>query len=170
MQSITVTPSSATVPETISTSFTATGTFADGPQNLTSFVTWASSPPSVATISNIGLATGVSPGTASITAVFVGIVNIQPASLTVTNATLTSITITPANPTIGVGTTQSFTATGTFSDQTTVNLTTQVAWASSDTTKAVIATNGLATGVAAGTTTITATLNGVSGSTVLTVQ
>ena len=118
LQSIAVAPSSATVPETISTRFTATGTFADGPPDLTSFVTWASSPPSVATISNIGLATGVSPGTANITAVFAGVVGT--ASLNVTDATLQSITITPANPTIGVGSTPAVLGYAHFSDGSTV--------------------------------------------------
>ncbi len=84
--------------------------------------------------------------------------------------TLVSIAITPANPTIVAGNTRQFTATGTYSDSSTQNLTSQVTWNSSSTTTATINTNGLATGVAAGTTTISATLGGVSGNTLLTVQ
>ena len=38
--------------------------------------------------------------------------------------TLTSIAVTPANPSISTGTTQQFTATGTYSDQSTQNITT----------------------------------------------
>ena len=44
--------------------------------------------------------------------------------------TLTSIAVTPANPTISTGGgTQQFTATGTYSDLSTQNITTQVTWA-----------------------------------------
>src|SRR5262249_19247747 len=83
--------------------------------------------------------------------------------------TLTSIGVTPANPTVPVGGTQQFTATGTYSDSSTQNVTNQVTWASSNTAAATINSTGLATAVAAGTTTISATLGAVSGSTGLTV-
>src|SRR5439155_11939792 len=62
-----------------------------------------------------------------------------------------------------------FAATGTYSDNSTQNLTSQVTWASATPAVATITTAGLATGVAAGTSTISATLTGVTGSTVLTV-
>src|SRR5439155_1662556 len=94
-------------------------------------------------------------------------------TLTVTNATLASIAVTPTNPSIPNGTTRQFTATGTYSDFTTQDLTTQVAWSSSAAGVATISnaggSQGLATSVAAGTATITATLGGVSGGTTLTV-
>jgi hypothetical protein len=86
------------------------------------------------------------------------------------NVTLVSIAVTPANPSISLGTTQQFTATGTYSDGSTPNITNSVAWTSSNTATATInGTSGLATAVAAGTTQITASLNGKSGSTNLTV-
>ena len=78
--------------------------------------------------------------------------------------------MTPANPTNLVGTTRQFTATGTYSDGTTQNLTSQATWASSSTAVATINSSGLATGVTAGITTISATLGGVSGNTTLTIQ
>jgi Domain of unknown function (DUF4082)/Bacterial Ig-like domain (group 2)/Putative Ig domain len=84
--------------------------------------------------------------------------------------TLVSIAVTPANPTVTVGGTQQFTATGTYSDASTQNLTTQVTWASSSTAVATVNAGGLATTASAGTTTISATLGAVSGSTGLTVQ
>ena len=80
--------------------------------------------------------------------------------LTVTAAALQSIAVTPANPSIAKGTTQQFTATGTFSDNSTQDLTSQVTWASADPAVATITAAGLATGVATGTSTITATLGG----------
>ncbi|MBP1752651.1 MAG: hypothetical protein H6Q57_1487, partial [Geobacteraceae bacterium] len=83
---------------------------------------------------------------------------------------LQSIAVTPANPTIQTGATQQFTATGSYSDGSTQNITTQVTWASTNTAVATINAAGLATGVSAGTSTIRATLGTVTGSTTLTVQ
>ena len=91
------------------------------------------------------------------------------ASATPQQVPLTSIAVTPSNPTVTVGGTQQFTATGTYSDGSTQNLTGQVTWASSNTATATISPAGLATAVAGGTTTISATLGAVSGSTGLTV-
>lgn len=83
--------------------------------------------------------------------------------------TLSSIAVTPANPSITVGATQQFTATGTYSDSSTQNITASATWGSSDTAKATINASGLATAVAAGSTTITATSGSISGNTMLTV-
>lgn len=171
--SLAVMPGTASVPETIETSFTAIGTFGDGStQDLTQSVQWTAAPASVATISNvggsIGIATGVAVGNATITAIFAA--QVGTASLSVTNATLTSITISPGNPQIGAGGTQQFVATGNFSDGTTQNITNQVTWTSSNVNVAVINAVGLATSAGTGTTTVKAALNGVTDTTVLTVQ
>src|SRR5206468_663501 len=87
--------------------------------------------------------------------------------------TLTSLAVTPTNPSIVTGGTQQFTATGTFSDGSTQDLTTSVTWASSVTAVATISnttgSQGRATAVGTGSTTISATSGSVSGSTVLTV-
>ena len=90
-----------------------------------------------------------------------------------TIANLVSIYVTPTNLRIDSGTTGQFTATGTYSDNTTKDITTSVTWSSSNTTVAKINNttgyNGLATTLVMGTTTITASLGGISGSTLLTV-
>ena len=91
-------------------------------------------------------------------------------TLTVTTATLNSIAVTPPSPTINLGASQLFAAQGTFSDGSVVNITVQVAWSSSDVTVATIKANGLASSASQGTTTIQATLNGVNGTAILTVQ
>jgi hypothetical protein len=152
----------------------ATGTLADmSTQKLTNSVFWTSSNPSVTTISDavgysFGSATGNTPGSATVTAAFPGLVGVAP--LTVTNATLSSIAIKPANPSIALGAAQQFVATGTFSDGTTENLIEQVAWSSSDLAVAIIDKSGAAMSTGTGTTTISATLGTVSDTTVLTVQ
>ena len=56
--------------------------------------------------------------------------NANDLTLTTASAALSSIAVTPANPTIAKGLTQQFTATGTFSDGTTQDLTSPVTWAS----------------------------------------
>jgi hypothetical protein len=172
--SIKITPQGLKLPATIETQLTATGTFSDGNQlDLTSAVTWTSSTPSVATVSNsvasAGVATGVATGNTTVSASFAGI-NATPITLTVTTATLTSISVTPSNPSISLGSSQLFAAQGTFTDGSVVNITVQVAWTSSDVTVATIKSNGLASSASTGTTTIKAALDGVNGTTVLTVH
>jgi autotransporter passenger strand-loop-strand repeat protein len=83
--------------------------------------------------------------------------------------TLVSIAVTPGNPSVVAGGTSTFTATGTFSDNSTHVLTSGVTWSSSDQAAATINSSGVATALAAGSTTIMATDSGVSGSTTLTV-
>ena len=80
-----------------------------------------------------------------------------------------SIAVTPANPSVPKGETEQFTATGTYSDNSTQNLTSQVTWASATTSVATITAVGLATGVATGITVIDGTLDGITGKTALTV-
>jgi sulfur relay (sulfurtransferase) complex TusBCD TusD component (DsrE family) len=83
--------------------------------------------------------------------------------------TLTSIAVTPANPTISAGATQQFTAIGTYSDGSTMNVTSQATWTSSNTAVVTINATGLATAVSAGTTTLSAALNGLAGNSTPTV-
>jgi uncharacterized protein YjdB len=172
LTAVQITPASATVAQQTGIQFSALGTFVDGStQNLTNSVSWTSSPMSVATVSDgagsVGLATGIAPGAATITAVFAG--QVGTALLTVTNAALTSITVTPSGASLVLGSSQQFTATGNFSDGTTENLTTQVAWSSSSVNVATIDGSGFASTAGTGTTTITASMNGVTATTVLTV-
>ncbi len=170
--SITINPQSANVPSGVPQQFTATGTYTDGTtQDVTEAGHWTSSSASVATISNdattAGLATTISPGNTTI-GISVGSVAAS-ATLAVAPAALVSIAISPAAPTISLGTTQQFTATGTYSDGTIQDLTATAAWTSSKAAVAVIANDGLATSAGTGTTTISATLGSISNSTTLTV-
>ena len=168
LQSIAVTPAGPSVPKGETQQFTATGTLSDGTtEALTGQVTWASATTSVATITTAGLATAVGVGTSSISATLDGITGST--VLTVSPAILVSIAVSPDKPSIIKGTTQPFTATGTLSDETTEDLTGQVTWASATTSVATITVGGLADGVATGTSTISATLDGINGSTLLTV-
>lgn len=70
---------------------------------------------------------------------------------------LTTIAVTPANPTLTEGQTVQFTATGTFSDTSTSNISSIVAWSSTNPAVATVNATGLATGVGLGSVTISAT-------------
>ncbi|MEE9912923.1 MAG: FG-GAP-like repeat-containing protein [Deltaproteobacteria bacterium] len=78
-----------------------------------------------------------------------------------------SIAVTPGNQIIGKGATQQYEATGTFPNNGTQNLTTLVTWSSSGNHIATVNGAGLATGIDAGSITVTAALGGISGSTSL---
>src|SRR5262249_28993524 len=139
--------------------FTATATFSDSSTaDISATATWNSSSQATATISNTGLATGVTAGTTQITAAQAGITSPQVA---LTVISLTSIAVTPPNPSIALGLTQQFTATGTFSDASTADITATVMWKSLTAAVATINTAGLATSVGTGTSQITATVGAI---------
>ena len=171
LESITVSPATASIPSGNQQQYTATGLYSDGTMlNITGLVTWSSSLPVHASIDSTGLATGISAGATTITAI------LSPgtpgmATLNVTAATLVSISVTPASASIPVGLTQQFTATGRYSDQSTQNITTMVAWTTSLASVATVDSAGLATGLSdGGPITVTATLSpGMPGTAHLTV-
>ena len=162
LTSISVAPSSPSIAAGQTQQFTATGTYSDSSTgDITATAAWNSSVTAVATIDLSGLATGVSAGTSSITASQDGVTS-NAATLTVTAPTLTSISVAPSSPSIAAGQTQQFTATGTYSDSSTADITATATWNSSVTPVATINPSGLATGVSAGTSSITATQDGVT--------
>src|SRR5882762_3034877 len=179
LNSIAVSPSPATVPQGSSVQFTAIGNFtfaAGGTSDLdvSSQVTWASSNTAVATVDNTGNATAVAPGgPINITATSCDGVMVGTAALTVRAPPVTSLVVTPATITISTGTTTLFTAMEMFSDGTTHPPANPVTWGSGTTAFATIDLNsGVALGITAGTSTITATesSSGFTGTATLTVQ
>ena len=170
--SIQVTPTDPSIAKGTQQAFAATGLYTDNStQDLTAAATWTSSLTGVATIVAGGVATGAGIGTTTITAQVGAIAGST--TLTVSAAQLASIQVTPTDPSAAKGTTVQFTATGVYTDATTQNLTTQVAWSSSSTGVATISnaagSQGLARAVALGSSTIGATFGGISGSTTMTV-
>lgn len=106
-------------------------------------------------------------------ALIIGGFNYVPITLTGTpiapNATLTTVSITPSNPSIENGATTQFAAKGVYSDGSIRDISSQVVWSNSDNTKATITTLGLVSALADGSTTLTATLGGISESTPATI-
>ncbi|HIB68790.1 MAG TPA: hypothetical protein EYO33_27790 [Phycisphaerales bacterium] len=158
LSSLPVTPGGTTIADGSGQQFTVIGTFADNTQlDLSSSARWSSSNPSVATIAPGGLASAVSPGETTVTAA-IGPVS-DSTALTVSTATISSIQVTPNSPVIAAGTTQDFTATATLTNGQTQDVTTSAQWSSSNTSVATVVSNtGVASGVAAGQSQISASV------------
>lgn len=90
----------------------------------------------------------------------------------VTRKAPTSIAVTPATNTIASNQTVQLTATATYNDASTEDISGTVTWTSSDTSIATVSSSGLVTAVQEGSVTITATVPGstVSGTAAITVK
>ena len=171
--SIAVTPNTATAPLGRPTQFTAVGqcttspfSAATAPCSPPTAVTWAATTPTVATVSNTGVATGILVGTTEITATSGTIVGT--ATFNVTAPVVDSLIVTPASASIAVGGTQRFTATAVLTTGVTTSI--EVDWTSSVPAIATVSpANGAftdATGVDLGNTLIIATTTNALGETI----
>jgi uncharacterized protein YjdB len=163
-----VAPANATVQPGVTQQYTATATYGNNTTgDVTSQVTWSTTPTNVATISSAGLLTAGALGTATVKAQSGGV--IASTGVTVTTKTVTSISIAPPNPTplsLSLGpTTVQFTATATYSDGSSANVTSIATWTSVPTSVATISATGQVTAVAVGNANITATSGGVTSNT-----
>lgn len=171
---ITISPSNSTIQPSKTQQFTATGTFGDNStKDISSTVTWSSSSANIATINSSGLATaGTSLGSTTITAKSGN--QTSSTTLTVSNQSSNGLTIACTGCiSQGSGTFTALRSAGsvTFTATDTNNNVLSPTWSSSNTAVATIGSStGLATLVATGQTTITATSSGASGSITLTVQ
>lgn len=139
-------------------------------QDITASATWSSDAPAVASIA-AGEVNAVAVGAATISVTSGA--ETKTVTVTVAEATLASIAVTPANSSIGVGAVIQFTATATFSDTSTEDITTTVTWSSGD--PAIVKvfddvdSKGIAEVNATGSTVITASSGVISGSTTINV-
>lgn len=130
-------------------------------------VTWTSSNNAVAVVSTTGVVSGVAPGTATITATSEG--KSATAAVTVVSPPIASVTVLPASDTVEVG--GSATLTATVKDVTgAIVPDAAVTWVSSNAAVATVSATGVVTGTAVGVATISATSEGKSGSSSVTVQ
>jgi uncharacterized protein YjdB len=129
-------------------------------------ITWSTSNAAVATVDASGMMTAVSAGSATITATCEG--KNGTATVTVTQAPVATVTVTPNPLTISVGQQTQLVATLKDAAANVLNGR-SVTWSSSNTGVATVSTQGVLTGVAMGSTTITATSEGKSGTTSVTV-
>ncbi len=150
--SVTVSPTSASVSVSGTTSLTATV----NPANATdkSF-SWSSSNTSIATVSSAGIVTGVAVGSANITVTTTNGAKTATCAITVisSNIAVTGVSISPASFSVNVNSTQQLTST--ISPANATNKT--VTWSSNNPEVATVSSTGLVTGVAVGSATITVT-------------
>jgi len=164
LKSIAVAPTAPSVAAGLTQQFSAIGIYSDGTSQPIASPIWSSSNPSIATVNSAGLAKSIAAGSVNITASFGGVTG--GSALTVTAATLKAISITPTASSIAAGLTQQLTATGTYSDGTSQIISNPV-WSSSGPSVATVSSTGLVKTLNPGTINLTASFNGVSGSTTL---
>jgi hypothetical protein len=174
---IQITPFNPSMPIGFGQALTATALYSDGTKrDVTTAATWTSSDPGSAPVSDTGATKGqVTPeavAVVTITATYLGVSGTT--TVNVTNATLKSISVTPSTTTVASGAVAQLTATATFTDGTTANVTTEATWTTSDGTVAQVsnagATSGQLSAFKAGSVTVTATLDGISGTAKVTVD
>jgi hypothetical protein len=173
LSGISINPATATVPVGRSQQFIATGSYSDGAtENISSTATWASADPSAVAIDSIGNASAIKVSNNIAITASSGEFSAS-AQMTVSNAALETMEVTPPNATIPNGGNQQYTATGIYTDNSRVDLTSTATWQSTDRSIANISNvadnQGSALGRAAGSVDISATLDSISGKAVLTV-
>lgn len=163
---LTVAPKAVTLPVWQSAQLEATGKLQDGsPLDVKAAADWQSSDPEVACVEQ-GKVTGLKDGTVTITATYAG--KSDTATVTVTPV-LVNITVTPETVQMAVNSTRQLTATGRYTNDHSDDVTNQAAWFTDDASVATVSAAGLVTAVGKGTTTITASKDGVLGSAVVVV-
>ncbi len=131
--------------------------------------TWTSSNSAIASISNSGLATGLAPGTVTITATVPGGV-LGSTTLTVGAPAVTGLSISPNPIQLALNTRRQLAATATFLNGANQDVTTQVNWSTGNPAVAQVSTTGELIAVGPGQTTVTATQGSTLATAVATVS
>jgi len=171
LEKLTISPRNSTTILGEAQQFSATGFYNDQTiTDLTDQVTWESRAPLIVSMSNaagsVGLALSLNEGSATISASFQGLtVN---TILSVGAASLVSIKLSPLSAALQAGRTQQFTATGIYTDKT-ANITDLATWVSDAPGVATVNNKGMVTAIGVGNASITASFNGMSSTTKLSV-
>ncbi|HEX5385193.1 MAG TPA: Ig-like domain-containing protein [Gemmatimonadales bacterium] len=165
--SVTVTPNPALVSVGGATQLTATVKDSRGNVLTGRAVTWTTSASGIATVSSAGLVSGIAAGQATITATAAG--KSGSTQVTVSIVPVATVTVSPNPSTVQVGSTVQLSTTLKDADG---NVLTGrgVTWSSNNSGVATVSATGLVRGIAAGSATITATSEGKSGGSALTVS
>ncbi len=171
---LTLSPSTANIPKGRTQQFIATGNYSDGStENISGTASWSSANISAISIDDQGLAKAIEASTNIAITASAGEFNAT-AVMNVSEAVLDRIEVTPANATTPNGTAQQYTATGVYSDQSRIDLTSAATWLSSDRSIADISnvdgSQGDAIARLPGKVDISATVDGLTGKTDLTVS
>lgn len=161
LQSISITPAVSSIASNQTIQMIATGLYSDGAsRSITTGVVWTSSAISIITVDQSGLVRGVSAGTAIVQAALGAVTTSL--NLAVPAAVVQSITITPQSTTVPIGQTLQLSVTATYSDGISRPLTSGISWSSTNTSAATVDQLGLVRGIAAGTTSIRATVGSLA--------
>ena len=166
VDSVSVSPPSAMITVGATQQLTATPLDSQGNALSGRVVTWNSSQPAIAGVDADGLVTGEAEGLATITATSEG--KNGTAAITVTPVPVASVEVSPATASIEIDETVRLTAVTKDADGNTLTGR-AVSWSSSNQSVATVDADGLVTGVAEGSATVTATSEGTSGAAEITV-
>ncbi|MCK6550395.1 Ig-like domain-containing protein [Myxococcota bacterium] len=157
LSSIAIAPATAMIVKGETASFTATGTYSDDTtKDLTLLVRWSVLDSRVASVSAEGVVTALGEGTTTVRATETDGTLMASATITVTPSPLVSIAVEPRTATIAWGGARQLSATATFGDGTTLDVTGAVTWSSSDEAVATVDAAGRVTAVAQGAAKISA--------------
>ncbi len=162
LQSITVTPTSATIAAGLTRQFTATGNYSDGTSQVILSPTWSSTDTTVATVSATGLVKSLKAGNLGISASLNGVSG--GSILTVTRAQLQTITVTPSLTSVPAGLPVQLTVTGNYSDGTSQAITPNI-WMTEGSFTASVDSKGVFTSSETGSMGVSAAFGGVTGRT-----
>ncbi len=164
---LTLTPTTTALLTGATQALTVVARSASGSVLLGRAVAFTSGAPSIASVSSSGLVTAIAPGTALILAVVDGVA--ATATVTVRVPTITTITVAPPDPTISAFEQLQLVATPRDATGTALPGRT-ITWTSADESIAFVSSSGLVVGFKTGAVRITATSEGVSASTLVTVR
>jgi hypothetical protein len=137
LQSISVSPTNATIVEGTEIDYSATGNYSDGSATpIDGDVVWKSDDTSIATVTAAGLAKGVLEGSTNITASLDTVVG--SAAITVSPAEVISLSVSPPFAELLEDTTRDFTATAVFTNGNSQDVTTDAEWTVTDSAVATV--------------------------------
>lgn len=166
LQSIGIAPAAPSLNIGGSVDLTATASYSDGSNGaIDNSAVWASSSPSVASVSAMGVVTGLTAGTTTISAAKDGRTGSATVTVNASAVSLIALHLSPGAGNLTTGQTLDFTATADWSNGTsTVPYDSNVTWVSSNPAVAAVNAGGVVTGIANGNATITASASGVTAS------
>src|SRR5205085_1590944 len=165
---VVVLPASASAPVGGSVQFVAVPLDSTGTALGGRVIAWASSNTSVASVNDGGLATGLAAGSATISATSEGHSGTAACTVSAVTVPVASVTVSPPSAAVAAGQTVQLTATPKDASGNALTGRT-ITWTSGTPSVATVSTGGLVRGVAAGSATITATSEGKSGTSAVTV-
>lgn len=161
--SISITPTLVTLAKGETVNLAAMGNYPDGTStDITHLVAWTSENPATASVNaSTSTMTGLAIGSTGISATLNGVTS-PTTNVKVTAPLLVSISLEPPPAPIALGSTTTFIVTGSYSDNSTSDITRLVTWKSGNTAIAKINRAGIATGTGVGQTSILAKLHDIT--------